>query len=331
MKSDSMDHNFCRNPDKDEVGPWCYISLTSTQYCPVPICGVSEKKNRIYIQNPRASFVRTQLWDIAQIVKHVCEPACLLVGTVLNAASVALFTHQELRESTTALMLIILAIFDTAYIYWTPLFRWLRLISGWQFWFHNDLTYSIWYYVAAVWNNTASWIIVLVTGERVIAITRPFEAKVICTKKNAKIASAFMLFFISLVNVPVFFGRALQFKIVFEGDNINFVVEREENWCCIMLSVLLQFIVILIDKFIPFVFMIMGNIIISVCLFRAHRERQKMSNAADKSDSDATKAYSLTLSLLCVSFWYLILSIPYVTFIIVAPYTSSFYNTIGRG
>ena len=32
--------NYCRNPDGDELGPWCFVSqLGQFDYCPLPLCG----------------------------------------------------------------------------------------------------------------------------------------------------------------------------------------------------------------------------------------------------------------------------------------------------
>ena len=35
-----LDSNYCRNPDNDAMGPWCFISLSPRkfQYCKIPLC-----------------------------------------------------------------------------------------------------------------------------------------------------------------------------------------------------------------------------------------------------------------------------------------------------
>merc|ERR1711990_1228568 len=35
-----LDSNYCRNPDEDVMGPWCFISLSPRkfQYCRIPLC-----------------------------------------------------------------------------------------------------------------------------------------------------------------------------------------------------------------------------------------------------------------------------------------------------
>ena len=44
------DHNFCRNPDNDPNGPWCYAFSKSwgKAYCDIPFCpGVEPNYNQI--------------------------------------------------------------------------------------------------------------------------------------------------------------------------------------------------------------------------------------------------------------------------------------------
>ncbi len=31
--------NFCRNPNRDPRGPWCYVNELDVEYCDVPFCG----------------------------------------------------------------------------------------------------------------------------------------------------------------------------------------------------------------------------------------------------------------------------------------------------
>ena len=67
IKYPSVDINACRNPNNDSKGPWCYVSQSYKQreYCPIPICSMSDELNRVYISNPENSFKKTKLWDSA--------------------------------------------------------------------------------------------------------------------------------------------------------------------------------------------------------------------------------------------------------------------------
>ena len=47
------DHNYCRNPDGDPVGVWCYTTDPDTNWdhCPVPRCKVPLDKKYVGCQN----------------------------------------------------------------------------------------------------------------------------------------------------------------------------------------------------------------------------------------------------------------------------------------
>ncbi len=38
---DGMDNNYCRNPDNEPGGPWCYTTSHNKrwEYCHIPFCG----------------------------------------------------------------------------------------------------------------------------------------------------------------------------------------------------------------------------------------------------------------------------------------------------
>ena len=37
---DGRNHKYCRNPDNDANGPWCYVDFNGDyEYCDIPNCG----------------------------------------------------------------------------------------------------------------------------------------------------------------------------------------------------------------------------------------------------------------------------------------------------
>lgn len=53
FRPDISSNNFCRNPDSDEKGPWCYTTDPETRYgyCNIPKC-------------PPVTVCKTDCWDI---------------------------------------------------------------------------------------------------------------------------------------------------------------------------------------------------------------------------------------------------------------------------
>ena len=72
--------------------------------------------------------------------------------------------------------------------------------------------------------------------------------------------------------------------------------------------------------------MLIGNVIVLVGFVLANQKRRKMTVS---NDSDASKIHSLTVSLLIVTFSYLIFSSPFLTYMIAYPILANSYDSVG--
>jgi len=45
---EQVNHNYCRNPDNDSRGPWCYTTDKRRlyEYCDIPTCSESKPESR---------------------------------------------------------------------------------------------------------------------------------------------------------------------------------------------------------------------------------------------------------------------------------------------
>lgn len=55
-QSDELEGNFCRNPDKDKHGPWCY---TNSSLIPWDYCTVKRCESLTHIYNPFTLTLKT--------------------------------------------------------------------------------------------------------------------------------------------------------------------------------------------------------------------------------------------------------------------------------
>ncbi|GAA6077467.1 hepatocyte growth factor [Tachysurus ichikawai] len=62
-QSDELEGNFCRNPDKDKHGPWCYTnsSLIPWDYCTVKRCEIQSSGLRKAEATSTSCFVHKQV------------------------------------------------------------------------------------------------------------------------------------------------------------------------------------------------------------------------------------------------------------------------------
>ena len=295
--------NYCRNPDSNPVGPWCYTDILHKQFCPIPICTVPAELNEIYIKNPQMSYKKTKLWDIAYYMRLVAAPTCLTLGGILNSLSIAVFTRPSLKESTTSLILICLAIFDTLTLYGRSFPRWLRLITSWKLESHSDLSCNVYFYLQFLASAMSSWLLVILSTERLIAILKPLEVKIISTKKNFSLICVCVFICMAFIDIPVIFGVKSKYEVIFSSDDIHFMIFRDCRRCCLRDNTAIQMILVLSNLFIPFVIILFGNIVIVVLLSKRQQTLEAMVSNT-KAVEDLRKLISLTKLLLLVTFSY---------------------------
>ena len=51
LKGGNLKENYCRNPDNEPGGPWCFTIMKESrwQYCDIPICGKDFKCLDVYL------------------------------------------------------------------------------------------------------------------------------------------------------------------------------------------------------------------------------------------------------------------------------------------
>ena len=92
-------------------------------------------------------------------------------------------------------------------------------------WTHPILAYSaviVWPLVQTTQMATV-WMVVLVAFNRYVAICRPFQAPMLCTRKRVRIQIASILIFVTLYNIPRFFENELVYEVSSEGDNFTYL------------------------------------------------------------------------------------------------------------
>lgn len=321
--------NFCRNPNNVAQGPWCVVLDPGGEFyaalCQLPICGMSEADNNIYMSSIRfdhiGMHVETDLKHTMDLINTAAYPVIILRGTVSNILSVSVFTRPALKDSATSLILIILAQFDTLTLILGAFENFLHeithLISNWK---DSDLGCKISIFLFMIVNQMSSMVLVMVTLERVIAVGRPYEAKTICSKANVIICFVLILIFISLLHTPIFLYCKSYYEIIFARDESSFIISylcgqssRAPQWIQMFL-ILLTFLLLLI-----------GNIMIIIFLRNAQKSRQTLA-ASTNRESNATQLHYVTIMLLSVSFSFLILNLPYLLYSLCIPYMVNWYE-----
>ena len=101
------------------MGTWCYTTDPDKfkDFCFIP--GFT-----------RANITPIVLYDISLVICMYIYPLIIFLGTCFNILSICVFTRSALRSSTTAFLLITLAIIDTLALYIQSLTDLIQFVYG---------------------------------------------------------------------------------------------------------------------------------------------------------------------------------------------------------
>ena len=69
-----LESNYCRNPDADSEGPWCFIGTGTGEYgyCELPVCGTCYHFNSFIYKD-----IQNTLYSFQNILKYKFKIALL--------------------------------------------------------------------------------------------------------------------------------------------------------------------------------------------------------------------------------------------------------------
>lgn len=312
--------NYCRNIDNDPIGPWCFNCKSNCGskkfrtfekgYCGIPICDVSTRQNELYKSHTVKSKMKTQMWIAADMILLTVCPACLLFGTISNGLSMLVFMSKKRRRLIVSFLLVVLAVFDSLSLYMGMIPRWLRRMTDWDLETSNDAICQLYNFVMGIVMSFPGWVLLTLSYVRYIAITKPFESNVICTKINASKWLSVILACLSLVNIPKALFSKAHYKIMFEFDELHFSVYRD----CQISNHIAAWLDLFSRCVFPFIILLVNNIVTICSHYRHVQNRIEITNTTRKNETQNTKL--LTIILLTATFSYLFLSLPYFIYIL---------------
>lgn len=303
--------NYCRNPTRDPCGPWCYTSLVddSRDYCCVPDCTAANKEGK---SEGVHGCMNDYILRLQVNMRDITEPLFAIVGIALNVFSINVFSQDSLAGKTTSTLFKILAIADSFALVLGPGQNFIDRISNLKgvensnniackmYW---PIRYFSWAY--------PGWILVCITLERHINISNPLIASNICNRKWVIKHLVGMFLFLIVIYVPNIYYK-MKWSILTDrySDGTYNIIDGDcasiptEYWTSLVMTTMV-YIDFIMAAALPFIIMITYNILIIIELVKTSIKRRAM-NVTNRGPDVS----QLTMTLLAVSFIFMLLSSP---------------------
>ena len=233
------------------------------------------------------------------------------IGILCNSLVVFVVIKSSLRKSVLMNLLLILAIFDSLFVI-------AKLNTRKEIFGHTQVGSSILHcslsrFLLTISAIVSSWVTVLISLERFIAIYYPLKVHIYCTKKRSYIIIVTMTFFASVGAIPTFFISA----VVSSGDSYDCQMAFTSGLVLAYGIIILTFYSI-VPSFIIAIFSIsmIKKLRIQSSLRMKYQGRQ-----CTHSSSATNKSYFVVMVSVCLVF--VVTSFPW-TVVVIVTYSSCF-------
>lgn len=250
-------------------------------------------------------------------------PLILVVGTVGNTISLFVLRHPFFRDSPISFTLSALAVVDTLVLCTSLLRQWILalgrgnirdLLGDFSCKGHFLLTYYL--------HQLSSWTLVVVTVERTFCVGLPLAAKVLCTRRRIVVLWLSVAVTLFLLNSHFFWTVSYAHHRPEETENHTEVICYIGEDYIQFFHGYWYFIDFAFVSILPFVIILIGNVIIITCVVKAikfrHHQQFCSPTTLTPSISQHNPMTSQTAMLVGVSFLFLVTTSPNAIFFIVS-------------
>ena len=245
----------------------------------------------------------------ARMIWLVMSPVLIVVGTLGNVLSALVFCRKPLRNMAASLYLTVLAVADTSVLLYGLLFQWLQLSFEIAVSRRSNVGCKILTFLLYGSVQMEAWILVSVTIERFMTLTRLMTTQVWFTRRRACIGTCCLFTLIFAINCHFF--ATVHLDATNESPGRCRCKDEYQTFCTWMLPWIDAFLV----SILPFVIMFTLNLIIIVKLREHNRFQKKYSDQGNQRGLEATpNVNSITAMLLCVTFIFILTTLPLLLF-----------------
>ena len=279
------------------------------------------------VENYEQPYMRYAEFRMSKFLLLYVPPILIIIGTFGNMFAFLILRRRSMIKVSTYFYLACLAIADLFVLYVGLLRMWIGELTGMDLQNQAVWLCKLTVILGYIASDTAVWIIMAVTVERFIVVCYPFKANQMCNVPRAKK--------VILGLVLLMFGINLHFLWTVESveeviDGRNVVYCRAVEPYSTLVNEAWPWVDACIYSFLPFVFIIILNIMIIKQVVKAHRTRERMQSVSERQKLEGrrqnTEGTKLTIMLLTVSFSFLLTTLPMNVSLIVTTFWNQVLN-----
>ncbi|XP_013417727.1 growth hormone secretagogue receptor type 1-like [Lingula anatina] len=286
--------------DSTNVSIWSTVTYNRTS-------NSSAGEDRRSYRNFYEYHASEQLWLIA-------PPILIIFGTLGNALSVCVLSTKKLRNLTTSLFLIVLAIVDTTVLFTGLLRYWIRHLSNVDIRHLSAVGCKVHVFLVYTSLDVSVWLLMAVTVERFLAVCFPFRVKQLCTIDVAKVTIVTIVAVLSLVNCHFFWTMGDVEYVIGNKTYTQRCTYADVKYYAFMTKIW-PWIDFCIFSLIPLTLMLLCNISITVGLGRSYYRRKHLPLQGDHPASDV-RMTTMTAMLMALSIVFIVTTVPIAAYLI---------------
>ncbi|ELT96697.1 hypothetical protein CAPTEDRAFT_132575, partial [Capitella teleta] len=139
----------------------------------------------------------------------VTLPIIIFGGTIGNVLSFLVLIRRRMRVTSVYFYLTVLSCSDTLVLYVSAFKTWVAEVSGFELMRVSDASCKVTTFLVLFGLYVSSWIIVLLTVDRCVAVCFPLRAAWLCTVRHARRLTLALVLVICVYNFHVFWTFGL--------------------------------------------------------------------------------------------------------------------------
>ena len=156
---------------------------------------------------------------VSRYMQLIASMPIVILGTIGNALSLIVLCRKRLRRQPSSVFLICVAVSDTAFLYLVPFHNWYLGLTGVFLRDTSTAACKLMRFLLVSSAFSSAWLLVAVTGQRLIAVCFPLKCRRINTLKGASIG-AFVILCITIAVPSHFFVTYGQVEYVTKNVTI---------------------------------------------------------------------------------------------------------------